>query len=154
MKKLALSGDRKPVRLEDVPFSEAAGQFSPDGRCVAYMSNESGQYEVYVGRFPGPGGKRQVSTSGGSWPRWRRDGQAIFYIDPHGKLMAAAVSSKGDEFQGERAKPLFQVQPVVGMRSPYDVSPDGKRFLVNTLMEQESSAPLTIVVNWTAGLKQ
>ena len=88
---LPLSGDRKPIPFVNTQFGEAQGAFSPDGRWVAYGSNESGRNEVYVAPFPGPGGKRQVSTAGGAQPRWRRDGTEIFYFDPISKLMAAAV---------------------------------------------------------------
>jgi Tol biopolymer transport system component len=150
---LPLSGDRKPYPFLQTQFNERYGQFSPDGRWVAYFSNESGKYEVYVAPFPGPGGKWQISTGGGSFPRWRRDGTEIFYLAPDNKLMAAAVDGKAGTFEVGVVKPLFQTR-VTGSRYEYDVSADGQRFLINTAPVQAASAPITVVLNWTAGLKK
>jgi Tol biopolymer transport system component/tRNA A-37 threonylcarbamoyl transferase component Bud32 len=151
---LPLSGDRKSVPFLNTQFNEGLGQFSPDGRWVVYASNEAGRFEVYVAPFPGPGGKWQISTGGGSWPRWRRDGAEIFYIGPDNKLMAAAVNSKGSNFDVGAVKPLFETHAVTAFRYSYAVSADGQRFLINTVPEQAASAPITVVVNWTAGLKK
>jgi Tol biopolymer transport system component len=151
---LPLSGDRKPTSFLNTQFNETDPQFSPDGRWVAYVSNESGGTEVYVAPFPGPGGKRQISTGGGSYPRWRHDGAEIFYFAPDRKLMAAAVSGKGESFEVGAVKPLFETRAVLGFRYFYDVSADGQRFLINTAPEQAASAPITVVLNWTAGLKR
>jgi Tol biopolymer transport system component len=151
---LPLTGDRKPVPFLKTQFNEFSGRFSPDGRWVAYRSNESGMYEIYVAPFPGPGGKRQISTAGGNWPRWRRDGTEIFFLSPDNKLMAAAVNGKGPSFEVGAVKPLFDTHEWPGTRYPYDVTADGQHFLVNTVPGQASSAPITIVVNWTAGLKK
>ena len=151
---LPLTGDRKPVPFLNTQFNESYGRFSPDGRWVAYRSNESGKFEIYVAPFPGPGGKRQISTSGGGFPRWRRDGTEIFYLAPDNKLMVAAVSGKGSSFEVGAVKPLFDTRVFTGLRYPYDVAADGQRFLVNTVPGQASSAPVTVVVNWTAGLKK
>jgi hypothetical protein len=146
-------GDRKPLPFLNTQFNESEGKFSPDGRWIAYQSNESGRNEVYVAPFPGPGGKWQVSTGGGLQPRWRRDGSEIFYIDPRGNVMAAPVNGKGSSFEIGVIKQLFaaRTKPI---RRSYDVSADGQRFLINTLPEQMMSAPITVVVNWTAGLKK
>ncbi len=151
---LPLSGDRKPFPFLKTQFSETYGRFSPDGRWVAYRSNESGTGEIYVAPFPGPGGKRQVSTAGGNWPRWRRDGTEIFYIAPDGKLMVAAVNGKGSSFEVGTVKPLFETHVFNGFRYPYDLTPDGQRFLFSTVPGQTSQAPITVVVNWMAGLKK
>jgi Tol biopolymer transport system component len=152
---LPLSGDRKPVPFLNTQFNEIAGHFSPDGRWVAYYSNESGRYEVYVASFPGPGGKWQISTAGGKSVRWRRDGTEIFYLDPDNKLMAATVNSIGSSLEVRAVKPLFQTRAASpNYQYPYDVSADGQRFLINTLPEQTTSAPITVLVNWTAGLKK
>ncbi len=151
---LPLSGDRKPVPFLNTKFDEGFGQFSPNGRWVAYRSNESGRNEVYVAPFPGPGGKWQISTAGGDRPRWRRDGSEIFYLAPDNKLMAAAVNDKGANFEVGAVKPLFEARFVTGGRNQYAVSADGQRFLINTTPEQEASAPITVVLNWTAGLKK
>jgi Tol biopolymer transport system component len=150
---LPLSGDRKPQPFLQTPFNELGGQFSPDGRWIAYTSNESGKYEVYVQPYPGPGGKWQISTAGGGIPRWRRDGTEIFYIAPDYKLMAAGINGKGSSIEVGAVKPLFQTH-MVGNRHEYDVSADGQRFLVNSAPEQEASAPITVVLNWIAGLKK
>jgi len=149
-----LSGDRKTVPFLATKFLETFGQFSPDDRWVAYLSNESGRTEVYVAPFPGPGGKWQVSTGGGNWPRWRRDGAEIFYQAPDDRLMAAAVNGKGASFEVGAVMPLFETRAMTGLRFPYDVFADGQRFLINTLPEQATSAPITVVLNWTAGLKK
>jgi eukaryotic-like serine/threonine-protein kinase len=150
---LPLSGDRKPFPFLKTPFNENPGQFSSDGRWVAYVSDESGRSEVYVAPFPGPGGKWQISTGGGSWPRWRHDRTEIFYLAPDNNLMAAAVIGNRASFEVGAVKPLFQTRET-GSRHRYDVSADGQRFLINTAPEQAASAPITVVVNWTAGLKK
>jgi eukaryotic-like serine/threonine-protein kinase len=147
---LPLFGDRKPYRFIESPFIELAGQFSPDGHWLAYNSNESGESEVYVVPFPGPGGKVRISTVRGDNARWRRDGKEIFYLAGN-TLMAAAVTAKGSRFEVGAVQRLFEV-PMVDGYWPYDVSHDGQRFLVNTL--DGAVAPLTIVVNWPAGLKK
>jgi len=150
---LPLSGDRKPSPFLQTQFNEGAGQFSPDGRWVAYSSNASGRMEIYVAPFPGPGGKWQISTAGGLYPRWRQDGTELFYLALDNKLMAAAVNGKGPSFEIGAVKPLFETR-TAGIRYPYDVSADGQRFLINTAPEQAVSAPFTVVLNWTAGLKR
>jgi Tol biopolymer transport system component len=150
---LSLSGDRKPVPFLNTQFNVAPGQFSPDGRWVAYASDESGKFEVYVAPFLGPGGKWQISTTGGIQLRWRHDGSEIFYIAPDGKLMAAAVNGKGSSFEVGAVQPLFQTR-VTGLRYQYDVAADGMHFLVDSTPEQEASAPITVVLNWDVGLKK
>jgi Tol biopolymer transport system component len=150
---MPLTGDRKPIPFLNTQFSEARGQFFPDGRWIAYASNESGRNEVYVAPFPGPGGKRQVSTAGGNYPRWRGDGNEIFYLAPDNKLMAAAVNGRGTSFEVGAVRPLFDTRQA-GVRYAYDVTADGQRFLVNTAVEEADAAPITVVVNWTAGMRR
>jgi Tol biopolymer transport system component len=149
---LPLLGNRKPFPFIESPFFDAGSQFSPDGRWLAYNStaSESGRSEVYVVPFPGPGGRVRISTAGGDNARWRRDGKEIFYLADN-TLMAAAVTASGSRFQVGAVQRLFEV-PMVDGYWPYDVSPDGQRFLVNTL--DGAVAPLTIVVNWPAQLKE
>jgi len=148
---LPLFGDRKPSLFIGSPFVlEMGSQFSPDGRWLAYNSNESGRSEVLVVPFPGPGGKVRISTGRGDNARWRRDGKEIFYLAGN-TLMAAEVTANGSRFEVGAVQRLFEV-PMVDGYWPYDVSPDGQRFLVNTL--EGAVAPLTIVVNWPAGLKK
>jgi serine/threonine protein kinase/Tol biopolymer transport system component len=150
---LPLFGDRKPFPFMQTSFTESAAAFSPDSRWVAYASDESGRNEVYAAPFPGPGGKWQVSTTGGNWPRWRRDGREIFYMAPDNRLMVAAVDGQGSGFQISTVRPLFETRARINQRSMYDVSPDGQRFLINTIVEQ-AVQPITLVVNWPALLKQ
>jgi len=148
---LPLDGDRKPVPVVKEPFNQVFGQFSPDGRWVAYMSNESGPIEIYVTPFPGPGDKVRVSTEGGVAPQWRRDGSELFYSAPSDALMAATVDGKGSRFAVIKTTALF-TKRLVG--NGYGVSADGQRFLLNTEVEQTAPSPITVVVNWTAGLKK
>jgi Tol biopolymer transport system component len=149
--------DNKPTPYLKTPFSEFHGQFSPDGRWVAYTSDESGQFQVYVQSFPIGAGKFQVSTNGGTQPRWRRDGKEIFYIGGDGKLMAAELTT-GPRFEVTGApKALFDPYiprgSVSGFR--YDVTADGKRFLViSAASADEAAAPITVVLNWQAALKR
>ncbi len=154
---LPLFGDKKPFPFLETSFTETRGRFSPDGRWIAYASDESGQFEIYVARFPEPGERRRVSTAGGVWPRWRRDGREIVYLAPDNTLTAATVNGEVARFEVGAARPLFAVRPrpqVTLGDYPYDVSADGKRFLVNTLVEETTSSAITLVVNWTAGLKK
>jgi Tol biopolymer transport system component/tRNA A-37 threonylcarbamoyl transferase component Bud32 len=125
-------------------------RFSPDGRFLAYDSDESGRSEVYVVALPGPGGKWQVSAAGGSLPRWRGDGKEIFYISLDNKMMAVPLETTPG-FHAGAPLPLFAVHPGAG--TVYDVAADGKRFLVNSLPADQGSPPLSLIVNWTSLLK-
>jgi Tol biopolymer transport system component len=144
----------KPVRLIQSPADLMHGNFSPDGRLVAYSSNESGKWEAYVQTFPISDRKWQVSTNGGYEPRWRRDGGEIYYLSEDRKLMAVPVGS-GPSFGVP--KPLFQTRVLPGvspLRLNYVPSRDGRRFLVNTQNGDPPPNPITVVLNWTAGLKR
>ena len=145
---LPLAGDHKPYPLTETPFTEYRAQFSPDGHWIAYASNESGRFEVYAVPFPGPGGKRQVSTAGGSDPRWRGDGRELFYVTDTNTLVSASVKTTADRLDVGEVRPLFDVKPPAG-RAFFDVTRDGQRFLVNTSGEAPVM-PLAIVVNWPA----
>jgi Tol biopolymer transport system component len=150
---LPLSGDRKPIPVLQTPFREVEAVFSPDGRWIAYNSDESGRSEVYVTPFPGPGRKWQVSASGGTLPRWSGTGREIFFDGPGERIMAAEVGVDGATFQVGRTQSLFEIRP----QRPgniFDVNPDGQRFLVNTATQAQTSAPMTLVVNWPAELKK
>ena len=150
---LSLDGDRKSTPFLRSPFNETYGRFSPDGRWVAYVSNETGSSEVYVTHFPGPSGKWPISTGGGTYPRWRADGRELFYVAPDGKLMAAGVNAQAGEFVVNGVRALFDIHPNVSGRYPYDVSADGQRFLVNMVVEAAAQSPITLVVNWAASLR-
>jgi Tol biopolymer transport system component len=150
---LPLTGDKKPFPFLQTEFRESFPAFSPDSKWMAYVSDESGREEVYVAPFPAAGRKLQVSTGGGTLPLWRGDGKEIFYVTLDNKLMAAEVTVRGDTFQVGAVKMLFEAR----MRRPgtiYDVTRDGRRFLVNTLPAQQSTPPFVLVVNWPADLKK
>ncbi|HYW47626.1 MAG TPA: protein kinase, partial [Bryobacteraceae bacterium] len=150
-------GDRKPMPYLQTPSNERQGHFSPDGRWIAYASDESGpgQYHVYVQSFPAGAGKFQVSTgTGGGQPRWRRDGKELFYVAADGRLMAVEVKT-APRFEYGVPQALFNPRnPGGGSMSNYvgyDVAADGKRFLVNTVStvtENAAPAPITVVLNW------
>jgi len=150
---LPLSGERKPTPFATMPFSEAPGAFSPDGRWIAYGSNESGTNELYVAPFPARGGKWQVSNAGAGPFRWSRNGDEIVYLAPDGALMAVDVNGRGTAFQVGAVKPLFRAR-IAPTRYEWAVTPDGQRFLINTPPEQTESPPITVVLNWAAGLKK
>lgn len=120
---------------------------------MAYQSNEAGQTDVYVEAFPGPGQKIRISTSGGGAPRWRADGRELFYLTPTGTLMAVAMKP-GSRLEAGVPQPLFQtpIRNVVLTIDQYDVTGDGQRFPVLTPTSNARQAPITVVVNWTAGL--
>jgi serine/threonine protein kinase len=146
-------GNRHPKPFLHAEFDERQGHFSPDGRWVAYCSDESGRYEVYVEGFPTPGGKRQISINGGTDPEWRRDGKELFYLRTDHELMAVEVKS-GSAFESDVPKALFETQVLtagVTFLSHYVVSSNGQRFLL-AFQEETKSEPINIVVNWTAEL--
>jgi dipeptidyl aminopeptidase/acylaminoacyl peptidase len=154
---LPLSGDRKPAPALHTIFNETQGQFSPDGRWMAYTSDETGTPEVYVQSFPATGAKWQVSSGSGSDPKWRHDGRELFYIAADGTLMAASVNGSAGTFEAGSPQSLFQTHRAA-TRGPhlftsYTPDADGRRFLVNALAGDVRPAPITIVLNWRAGLK-
>lgn len=157
MSVLPLRGDRKPLAFSHSQSSEKEGQFSPDGRWVAYSSNESARWEVYVAPFPGPGGKYQISTEGGQQPRWSRDGKELFFLSPDKKLMAVSVKA-GATFEFREPVALFQTRAREALSSEeaftYDVSPDGQRFLINVNPEGSNPPPVNIVLNWTSEIQR
>ncbi|HSB26324.1 MAG TPA: hypothetical protein VLE19_00655, partial [Pyrinomonadaceae bacterium] len=146
-----LDGSQKPFAFLQGEFNENNAHFSSDGRWVAYQSDESGRPEIYATPFPSPSSKRQISTLGGRWARWR--GKEVFYLSLDNKLMVSEVNVKGDTLEIGEARPLFEIRPG-GPGNVYDVSADGQRFLVNMAVEQQITAPLTLVLNWTADLKK
>jgi eukaryotic-like serine/threonine-protein kinase len=155
---LPLFGDHKSIPLLQTSFTETQGRFSPDGRWIAYVSNESGTFQVYVQSFPPSGGKWMISTNGGIQPRWRRDGKELFYLAADRKLMVVDVKEDANKFEAGSPQALFEMHVSVGLgpigTSSYEVTRDGQRFLVNTPGEESSPSPLTVVLNWTAGLKR
>ncbi len=145
------SGGRKPTPFLNTRFLERDAQFSPDGRWIAYISDESGRDEVYVAPFPGPGRKWHVSASGGIRPRWRQDGREIYYLTEDNSIVAVEVRQEESTFEVGAAVPLFTIRP----QRPgtiFCVTPDGQRFLVNNSVAEEHPSPLSLVVNWAAGM--
>jgi eukaryotic-like serine/threonine-protein kinase len=140
-------GSKQRVFLSG-PASYTNAQISPDGKWVAYASNETEDWEIYVTTFPGANGKWQVSRGGGSEPRWRRDGKAIFYIGP-GQMLTESIVSTDKTFSAAVPGALFPIHARAPISSTdlfsYDVSPDGKRFLVNQYVRPEHVAPLNIL---------
>ncbi len=137
--------------------NQTNGQISPDGKWVAYSSNESGDWEIYVTTFPGAEGKWQVSRGGGKEPKWRGDGKELFYVGSHGMVTAVPVDTDGGFSSGTPA-PLFQFHGRAQISSTdlytYDVTRDGKRFLVNRYIKPDQIPPLTIVLNATSDLQK
>ena len=158
---LPLSGDQKPFPYLATPFWEGQPALSPNGRWLAYVSNESGSSQVIVQPFPNPsGGKWQISTKGGQFPRWKRDGRELYYLNPASQIVAVSVSA-GDQFDVGKSTPLFPTPlayPAGASASIlYDVTADGQRFLLSapvgpTPAATGNSAPITVVVNWQAAL--
>jgi eukaryotic-like serine/threonine-protein kinase len=145
---LPLSGDRKARPFLRTPFSETAARFSPDGQWVAYVSDDAGRSQVYVRPFERAGDPRQISTAGGSSPRWSRDGKELFYVAADDRLMAVAVN-RTSAFETGTPKALFTIN---AQQNEYEVAPDGKRFLVHK--RGGPAAPVTVVVNWAAAVRR
>jgi len=143
-----LVGDAKPTPLATGPFDEKGARFSPDGRWVAYYSNESGNREVYLRPIGESGERLRVSSSGGTMPRWRRDGRELYYLTPENAVMGVPLASV-ERPQPGVASPLFRVSGIV---RDYDAAADGQRFLVD--VAEPDPAPLTILANWTSLLPQ
>jgi dipeptidyl aminopeptidase/acylaminoacyl peptidase len=153
---LPTAGDRKPVQWLQTEFNETQGQFSPDGRWVAYTSDESGAEQIYVRPFPASGRKWPISNSGGWQPRWSGDGKELFYVTPDRRLMVAAIRA-GSDFEASVPHPLFSttiLQVAQNLIFLYDVTADGRRFLINTVPAGGVSSAVNVVVNWQAGLKR
>jgi Tol biopolymer transport system component len=137
-------------------FDESVPRFSPDGRWLAYISNESGQFEIYVQPYPGPGGEWQISTEGGTEPAWNPNGRELFYRSGD-KMMTVDIATQPGLAAG-KPRLLFQgrYQLTQGTSPNYDVSPDGQRFLMLKPSETEASAPtqINVVLNWFEELKR
>ncbi|MEO8191873.1 MAG: hypothetical protein ABI682_16195, partial [Acidobacteriota bacterium] len=147
-------GDRKPIPLLQTPFAETNAVFSPDGRWVAFQSNESGRPEIYVQAFPTAAGKWQISTQGGVEPFWSGDGRQITYGDPTSHLVAVDVAGRAETIEAGIPRPLFQTRVQTGfpVRSHYVPTPDGERFLFLAPLGRDALTPTTVVVNWFAEL--
>ena len=150
--------DKHAGPILDTVSSEGWATLSPDGKWLAYQSNESERYQVYVQPFDGitRGTKRRYDIStetGGGMPHWRADGQELFYVTSSGRVMAVKVHPQGDEFQSEAPQPLFQTRVTPDTWNWFDVDPEGQKFLVNVPLEWPTSSPITVVTNWTEKIK-
>lgn len=146
------------IKVIAAAFAADHPSILPDGRWLAYVSNESGRYEVYVRSFPDPGVLRQVSHKGGLQPQWQRDGGALFYLAPDKTLMAVGVDPAGASFDPDAPKPLFatrtlwlEIQPTA---RTYAAARDGQRFLLANATQQAQSEPIRVVLNWAAALRK
>ena len=151
---MSLTGDRKPFPVVATSFEERDPVFSPDGRWIAYQSDETGRFEIYAQPFPGPSAKLSISNNGGTQPRWGRNGKELFYIGPDSRLMAVTVSADRETLQRGVPVALFQTRIAGGALVPapnkqqYDVSHDGGRFIINTSTEEVSTTAITVILNW------
>jgi serine/threonine protein kinase len=163
---LPLTGDRKPFPLLQTPFIESHPQISPDGKWFAYSSDETGRREIYVQSLPPGAGKWQISSNGGFYARWRRDGKELFYMETisRGKLISVGVNAAGATLEFSTPRPLFDTGYVnlsfshTGNWNTFAVSADGQRFLIprpeSSLTGDLNNTPITVVLNWRAGLKK
>jgi Tol biopolymer transport system component len=145
-------GDRKPFPFLKTNFGELWPEFSPDARFLAYQSNESGRYEIYVQSFPGPGGKWQISAEGGLEPHWSPDGKELYFRSADEKIMAVPVTT-GATFEAGTPKALFATHLDTGLsRNRFVPSRSGDRFVLVATPARAAMAPTTVVLNWMADL--
>ena len=155
------TADRTSLSILQTPFSEQHPQISPDAKWIAYESDETGRSEIYVQSFPPGGGKWQITSNGGNFPRWRRDGKELFYMDSisFGKIVSVTVNVTGSKFESSAPRPLFDsgyINSLVsghrGQWNTYAVSADGQRFLIprpeSNLTTTLADTPITVVLNW------
>jgi dipeptidyl aminopeptidase/acylaminoacyl peptidase len=150
---LPLDEGQKPFAVVQTSFDERDAQFSPDGKWIAYESDESGRFEIYLQPFPGPGAKWPVSRNGGAQVRWRSDAKELFYVGLDERLMAVPIRlpSNDQDVEIGAAVALFSSHvggAVTVRRQQYTVSPDGQRFLMNTVSDEASTSPITVIQNW------
>jgi dipeptidyl aminopeptidase/acylaminoacyl peptidase len=146
------SSNAKPWPFVREPFNQQGGRFSPDTHWVAYLSDESGQPEVYVRSFPEPHVKLLISTGGGAYPQWGSGGRELFYQSRDGKLMLVTLTPAGTSLDASLPRELFALPVGIAGPNPYEATPDGQRFLVSDIAA--SPEPLTVIVNWPALLKK
>jgi eukaryotic-like serine/threonine-protein kinase len=150
-----LRGERKPRPFVQTQFKQATPVFSPDGHWLAYTSNESGRFEVYVQSFPGPGARWQISINGGDQPVWARNGRELFYREEN-KMMSVAVTTRSTFSVGTRTLVFagpYQHSPSLGP-ADYDVSPDGRQFLmIQPSLQEPTATQINVVLNWFEELK-
>jgi Tol biopolymer transport system component len=146
------NGQAQAVSVVSTPTNAVHGRLSPDGKWLAYASDESGSWQVYVQPFPPSGAKTMISAEGGSEPRWRADGEELFFMSAAHEIMSVTLP-RGNPFAPGVARVLFKTRvPLTGnvYRTNYDVSNDGQRFLVNVSTGERMTTPLTMILNWPA----
>jgi Tol biopolymer transport system component len=153
---MQLDGGHQPIAFLSTPFNEGSARFCPDGKWIAYTSDESGRDEIYVQPFPKGGDKLPISIGGGSEPYWRGDGKEIFYLSADRKLMAVAVRTTGTQLEAGSPTVLFRtiVPSLLDARSHYVPAADGQRFLVVADLPENQSAPVNVVLNFPAELNR
>jgi Tol biopolymer transport system component len=150
---MPLEGDRTPIVVAESTFSEHGARFSPDGRWMGYVSDETGRPEVYVQPFPPSGARWQISTGGGEDPAWGRDGRELLYVRPDGMLTATTVESTGTTVTAGTTRPLFPIGRPVGVAgNRFDVSRDGQIFVAPLESSPPQRQALVVVLNWQADL--
>ena len=151
---LPLEGDQKQFKVVQTDFNERLAQFSPDGKWIAYQSDKTGRYEIYIQPFPGPGGDSLVSIDGGGQVRWNPNGRELFYVAADDRLMAVPIRFAATGTTVEADAPLGLFATNVGstaintVRQQYAVSPDGQSFMMNSVLGEASASPITVILNW------
>ena len=150
----ALDGSQKPIPVGSRNGASGQGQISPNGKCIAFTSNESGRNEIYVQTMTPSTGQWKVSINGGQGPRWRSDGKELFFVSPDAEMMAVDITNDPVFSAGvpHRLFPLKSADPT--NLADYDVRPDGQQFLIFMRQGGTQDAPITVVVNWWAELRQ
>ena len=148
---VSLGADRTPRPFVNTTYNERDGQFSPDGKWVAYQSNDAGHFDIYLRPFPGPGDRIPVSSGGGQYVRWAKNGSELFYVAADQRLTSVSVTfgANGRPVLGTRV-PLFRTEFDTGLlpRQQYVVSPDGQRFLINAATDVIEPSSITLILNW------
>jgi len=147
-------GEEKPFPIVQDALDERAPTISPNGKWMAYQSNETGRPEIYITSFPAAGAKWQVSSDGGITPKWRHDGKELFFLDPLDNIVAVDVNTSGNAVNLGAPHTLFKAVGIQRDFGPYDVTADGKKFLINSGNLKERSEPLTLVQNWPSELRK
>jgi Tol biopolymer transport system component len=153
---LPLDGERKPLPVIGTNADERDGQFSPDTRWIAYQSNRTGRFEIYIQPFPGPGNFTLISSNGGAQVRWRRNGKELFYVALDGMMMSVPIQLSSDGKTIDPGAPVSLFSTRIGgalqsiNKQQYAVSNDGQRFLMNTVAEESNTSPIKIILNWKA----
>ena len=145
-----------PTPIITSPFNDISPVFSPSGRWIAYSSDESGHYEVYVTPYPPDGSRVQISTEGGTQPSWRGDEKELFYVAPGDRIASVAIEQRDGAIRPGAAKVIVEIQlrPSRNDEREYDVTRDGQRFIINNLPRDRRSLPIAVVVNWPSELPQ